>query len=96
MLFKDWLATAGHGALKRIEHATGVGYTTLQRARRSEPLHNYSVAKKVSDATGGAVSALELMEPGVIATPVDPQRSKRSKSAAHRARRSRARAKKAA
>lgn len=62
MRFSDWLKAQPRGTLKSIERGTGVGYTTLQKARRGRPLFRYDVAKAISDWTGGEVTIKELCE----------------------------------
>lgn len=62
MRFPQWVARQPRGILKRIELEHGVGYNTLARVMRGEILTNYTVAKRISDATSGAVSVPELCE----------------------------------
>ncbi|MCC7542380.1 MAG: hypothetical protein IT379_39545 [Deltaproteobacteria bacterium] len=63
MRFPEWVDSQGHGVMTRIQRDTGVGYTTLMRARRGELIGEYATAKRISEATGGAVSIAELCEP---------------------------------
>lgn len=62
MRFPEWVKQQPRGVLKRIEREHDVGYNTLARLVRGETLSNYTVAKKISDATGGAVSIAEICE----------------------------------
>jgi hypothetical protein len=62
MRFPEWARQQPRGALKRIERDHGVGYNTLARLMRGETLANYTVAKKISDATDGAVTVAEICE----------------------------------
>jgi hypothetical protein len=63
MRFPAWVRTQPKGVLKDIERRTGVGYTTLMRLNAGESITRYDVAKRISDATAGAVSVEELCEP---------------------------------
>lgn len=57
----EYLATRPRGELTRIHRATGVAYSWLYRCAVGEhAFSRYSIAKKISDATGGAVSVDEL------------------------------------
>jgi hypothetical protein len=60
MRFSEWVEEQPRGTLKQIERTTGVGYTTLQRLRAGERLSRYDLAKKISDATDGAVTVDEI------------------------------------
>ena len=62
MTLAEWCKTQPHGALVQIQRETGIGYTTLMRAKRGEPIAEYSTAKKISDATGGEVSIAVTFE----------------------------------
>lgn len=62
MTFPDWIQSQPHGTLKRLERETGVAYSTLHRARIGEPIGSYATAKKIADATAGAVTVAELCE----------------------------------
>jgi len=71
MLFPVWVRgdessavpAQPRGTLKRIERETGVGYSTLQRAMRREPIVAYDTLVALSAATGGRVSIDELAHP---------------------------------
>lgn len=63
MTLDQWLSSRPRGALKQLEFAASVGNVTLHKARRGVPLSRYAVAKRISEATGGAVSIAELCEP---------------------------------
>lgn len=65
----------GRGELTRLMHATRIAYATLHRLANDEHVARFATAKKISAATGGAVSIGELCE-----LPAPTQKSKRSKS----------------
>ncbi|MFW6087508.1 MAG: hypothetical protein ACODAG_09915 [Myxococcota bacterium] len=67
MYFWEWAEQQPKGTLTRIQRETGVGYNTLMRAKRGEPIAHYETAKTISIATHGAVSIEELCEPAPIA-----------------------------
>jgi hypothetical protein len=57
--------------LRRVSQRSGVSYTTVRRAAAGEILiKNYDVARKISDATGGAVSVDDLCNPAMPAAEV--------------------------
>lgn len=62
MRFPEWARAQKSGTLKRIERETGVGYTTLMRLNAGETIARYDVAKRIADATDGAVSVEDLCE----------------------------------
>lgn len=62
MRFDEWIRTQPHGTMKRLEHEMRVGYTTLQRLRAGERIRRYDIARRISDATGGAVTITDLCE----------------------------------
>jgi hypothetical protein len=66
MRFREWVDTQPKGTMTRIQRETGLGYTTIMRARRGEPIAHYETAKRISDATGGEVTVEELCEPEVL------------------------------
>lgn len=49
--------------LKHLAQESSVSLLTLQGVERGATLEKFSKAKAVSDATGGAVSVLELLDP---------------------------------
>jgi hypothetical protein len=67
MLLADYVKREGNGAITRLQRKTRLAYTTVFRA-----LHHavgYRSAKKLSEATGGEVSILELCEPNAPVRP---------------------------
>ena len=64
MQLTDWLRAKGRGELARIQRVSGVSYSTLHKVTRGTPVGTYEVARKISDATGGKVTVLALMEVG--------------------------------
>ena len=65
MTLADWIAkqTPRHGALKRLATAARVSYATIRAAAKGAPVRTWERAARISKATGGKVSALELCEP---------------------------------
>ena len=63
MTFKEWADQQPRGALKRIERELGVGYSTLMKLCAGGSVARYETAKRISDATDGAVSVEELCNP---------------------------------
>lgn len=62
MTFDDWIKTQRRGTLARIREETGLGWTTLWRAQRGQPV-SYRTARTLSIATGGAVPVALLCDP---------------------------------
>jgi hypothetical protein len=62
MRLREWVRKRLRGELTRLQLATGVAYTTLHKLAHDEHEATYETAKKVSAATGGAVSIAELCE----------------------------------
>ena len=66
MTLSDWLAledrARGRGALKRLEFATRISYTTLMNAKKGIRV-SYDSAQRISMATNGAVTIDELCAP---------------------------------
>lgn len=63
MTFSEWLTTQPRGALMRVEREVACSHTTLWRIQGGKPVTSYKLARKISDATGGAVSVDELCAP---------------------------------
>lgn len=63
MYFWQWVDQQPKGTLTRIQRETGLGYTTLMRARRGEPIAQYETARVLSLATQGEVTIAELCKP---------------------------------
>lgn len=82
MRLRAWVKDAGKGAIARLARQTGISYQTIhalaaagctQRAR-------YDNAKRISEATDGAVSIAELCElPRVRAAEADARAAKRKR-----------------
>ena len=72
MEFSTWVSKQPRGVLKRIEREANVGYTTLHRLMRGERIDSYSLAKRVSDATEGAVTVDDLCEASSAVAPDVP------------------------
>jgi hypothetical protein len=61
MTLTEHLAAAKRGECARLARVSGLDYTTIWRiAHRGYRLVNYTKARSLSDATGGAVSIAEL------------------------------------
>ncbi len=56
MTFAEWLKQQPYGTAARIVRETCVSAMSVDRARRGIRLHNYDVARRISEATDGAVS----------------------------------------
>lgn len=61
MDFREYVSREGRGVLKRIERESGCGYSTLLRLSQGRHLDSASLAKRISDATGGEVTEIELL-----------------------------------
>ncbi len=64
MTLAEYCRRKGRGAKQALSHDSRLAYSTIRKAVRGEPLDSYATAKALSDATGGLVSVLELLEPG--------------------------------
>ncbi len=74
MLLSEWVEKNGRGSLSRLSRETGLAYTTIFTALGGK-IKRYDVAKKISDATNGAVSVADCCEPnGHAAKAVRPTR----------------------
>jgi hypothetical protein len=62
MTFAEWVKDQPYGVMKRLEREHGFGYQTLSRVKRGERLKRYDIARRLSAATGGAVSIADLCE----------------------------------
>lgn len=63
MRFSEWLAAQPHGTTMRLCRETGLALRTLYNVRDGVNVPTYATAKRISDATNGAVSIAELCEP---------------------------------
>jgi hypothetical protein len=64
MLLSKLVRNEGRGAMSRIARETGCSYATIHAAAtKNKPIQRYVTAKKISDATQGRVSIVELLEP---------------------------------
>ena len=63
MRLREYIDTKGRGEISRIVRVAGVAGTTVHDALNGNPVARYETAKRISDATGGAVSIAELCEP---------------------------------
>jgi hypothetical protein len=68
MLLQEWIERQGRGAITRLARLSGLNYTTVYYPAYGAPVKTYDAAKRISAATGGAVSIQELCEPGVAPT----------------------------
>jgi DNA-binding phage protein len=63
MRFKEWLSTQPHGTMMRICRDTGLGLRTIYAVRDGVNTPRFATAKRISEATGGAVTIEDLCEP---------------------------------
>lgn len=62
MRLRAWIKRQGKGAISQLAAASGVSYTTVHAvARDKQRVKHVEIAEKISAATGGAVSVLELI-----------------------------------
>lgn len=59
MRLSAWLQKSGR-SIRWLATAAGIGYATAHRAAKGRPLKLAAIIRKVSDATGGEVTASEL------------------------------------
>ncbi len=85
MHLAEWIDSQPYGEISRLARETGLVFNTIQYLRFGRHIPSYATAKKISDATGGAVTLDELF------SPPPPKRSTRTRTAK---RRSKARAQK--
>jgi hypothetical protein len=64
-----------YGEHARIAREADVFYTTLTAIRQRRAVPKYETARRISDATGGAVSIAELCEP----PPPKPMRARKGR-----------------
>lgn len=72
MTLVEWLEADGRGAVSRLSRKSDISMLTIRRVRDGLKLRNVVVARKISDATGGAVSTesmIELDEPRSHSSP---------------------------
>ena len=64
MRLKEYLDSKPRGELARLQERSGVTYGTIWNLanKPGEVLKTYDTAKRLSDATGGAVTIAELCE----------------------------------
>ncbi len=56
-----WLERQNKGAFSRLHHETRLNYPTLYRVLHGKPVR-YATAKKIHEATSGAVDILPMCE----------------------------------
>jgi hypothetical protein len=61
MRLHEWVHLSG-GSLLELSRVSGVSHQTLRRLVRGMLLDKWSLAKKIQEATGGQVTALECVE----------------------------------
>jgi hypothetical protein len=66
MRLADWCKQQGHGEKTRLSNTTGVGFNIILYLVARRRAATYRIAKKISDATGGAVTIDELCKPVVL------------------------------
>lgn len=63
MTLREYIDQAGHGVVMRLVRESGVAASTIyDHLKSGKPLRSYPAAKKLSDATGGAVTIEDLCE----------------------------------
>jgi hypothetical protein len=60
MTLSDWLEAQPKGVLTRLARDSGLAYTTVFFVAHGGSVKTLDTARKLSDATGGAVSVEEL------------------------------------
>lgn len=70
MRLREWLDADPARTIDKLKMRAGIAYPTAWKAASGRPV-SYAVAKKISEATGGAVSIDELCEPVPRATGTD-------------------------
>lgn len=61
MTLSEWCEKEGRGALTRLTKATGLTFAAVSRVVKGTAQARADTAKKLSDATGGAVSAASIL-----------------------------------
>lgn len=69
MRLADWIGEQPRGALSRLQREVGIAWPSMYAIYSGEATPRYETARKISLATGGAVSIPELCEPEPAATP---------------------------
>lgn len=80
MRLREYVDTRGRGEISRIVRVAEVAGTTVHDALNGHPIARYDTAKRISEATGGAVSIPELCEPSApipAPIPAGPKRARR-------------------
>ena len=89
MTLYEWIETQPAGVITRLARAADCANSTIHDIVNGKPLRKFDLAERVSAATGGAVSAVELC----TADPLGPKRvAARRRAEAKKAKRSSARA----
>lgn len=66
MTLHDWIEQQGGGEISRLVRVTGCAASSLHNHLNGQPIGRYETAKKISDATDGAVSIADLCESEVV------------------------------
>lgn len=62
MTFDEWARLQPRGTMMGLVRAGITSNTTIHRLRRGGRVQSYELARRISDATGGAVSIAALCE----------------------------------
>jgi DNA-binding transcriptional regulator YdaS (Cro superfamily) len=62
MKLREYVEREGVGTISRLSRVTGISYTTLLAAINGRAATRYDTAKKISEATGGAVSISDICD----------------------------------
>lgn len=63
MFFDQWIQKQPRGTIARIYREHGISFATCYKARDRKPIGQYMTAKRLSEATGAAVSIDTLCDP---------------------------------
>ena len=68
MLLREYLDTKARGEISRLVRATGCAGSTIHDVLNGKPIARYETAKRISDATGGAVTVESLCGSQAVAS----------------------------
>lgn len=66
MTLHDYIEAQGAGTISRLMRTTGCAATTLHGVLDGAPIARYELAKRIADATGGAVTVHELCDRDLV------------------------------
>lgn len=62
MTLAEWLEAEQRGSISELSRRSGVSMLTIRRVRDGMRLRNVVIARRISEATGGVVSAQSMLE----------------------------------